>query len=345
MMPLVADPCLEVAGLESLEVVRYYLQHGCLPENIPASLAAQPAFQEIIDQLESVQQLTLALASGDLTPEVKKKGKVIGALKSLQANLRHLTWQTQRIAAGDLRQQVHFMGEYAAAFNQMVANLAQSRQELEERARELDDGKQEALMLMATAQEARQEIESAYARLSAQMEENQKLQLLLREQAIRDPLTSCYNRRYFDETINRELARARRESYPVSLVMMDIDHFKQVNDTHGHQAGDAVLRAAGELFKNSVRSGDMVIRFGGEEFLVVMPNVTLETALARSEIFRQSFAALKVNYAGRELTNTISQGVAVFPASGATSEQVLQAADEALYLAKQSGRNCVRTIH
>ncbi len=125
-------------------------------------------------------------------------------------------------------------------------------------------------------------------RLQTQLIEIGVLQSKLREQAIRDPLTNLFNRRYLEETLERELARAAREDYPLCVIMIDLDHFKRVNDTHGHEAGDEVLKALAFTLFEQCRRGDFACRFGGEEFVVVMPNINMDTAYERAENIRQS---------------------------------------------------------
>jgi diguanylate cyclase (GGDEF)-like protein len=165
------------------------------------------------------------------------------------------------------------------------------------------------------------------------------LQSKLREQAIRDPLTNLFNRRYLEETLERELSRAARENYPICLIMMDIDHFKRVNDTYGHEAGDLVLKAISEALSEHSRRGDFACRFGGEEFVVVMPNMNLETAYERAEHLRQSLNLLRVPYEYYSLSVTISMGIACYPENGQTRETILRAADQAMYGAKEAGRD------
>jgi diguanylate cyclase (GGDEF)-like protein/PAS domain S-box-containing protein len=182
----------------------------------------------------------------------------------------------------------------------------------------------------------------AQSAIQQQMEAIRALQDRLREQAIRDPLTTCYNRRYLAETLPRELARARRENYPLSLVMIDIDHFKTVNDTHGHPTGDAVLRALGRLLHSRCRAGDMVCRYGGEEFLLVLPNLLLDSALLRAETWRAETATLRLRQDQQAIGVTVSIGVAAFPQHGEEIGALIQAVDQALYAAKRAGRNCVQ---
>jgi len=176
-------------------------------------------------------------------------------------------------------------------------------------------------------------------RLQGQLIEIGLLQSKLREQAIRDPLTDIFNRRYLDETLDRELSRAGRENYPVCVIMIDIDHFKRVNDTYGHEAGDLVLKAIAETLSEQSRRGDFACRYGGEEFVVALPNMTLETAHERAEDLRKSLNRLRVPYEYYSLSVTISMGIACFPENGLTRNAILRAADQAMYAAKQAGRD------
>jgi diguanylate cyclase (GGDEF)-like protein/PAS domain S-box-containing protein len=176
-------------------------------------------------------------------------------------------------------------------------------------------------------------------RLQTQLIEIGLLQSKLREQAIRDPLTNLFNRRYLEETLDRELARAMREDYPVCIIMIDLDHFKRINDTYGHEAGDQVLKALAVTLSEECRRGDFACRYGGEEFVVVMPNITMDTAYERAENIRQSLNSLSVPYKQHNLTITISMGIACHPTNGESREMILRAADQAMYGAKKAGRD------
>ncbi len=171
---------------------------------------------------------------------------------------------------------------------------------------------------------------------------NVKLRDQLRDQSIRDPLTGLFNRRYMLETCNREFSRARRTRQAISLVSIDVDHFKKFNDNHGHDAGDTVLGAVGGCLETSFRNEDVPCRFGGEEFLVILPGATLEEAARRAEELRCKVEALVVRYVEKNLPKiTVSIGVAAFPDAGDDPQVVMKAADEALYRAKDGGRNRV----
>jgi diguanylate cyclase (GGDEF)-like protein/PAS domain S-box-containing protein len=171
--------------------------------------------------------------------------------------------------------------------------------------------------------------------------EVQALQEKLREQSTHDSLTGLYNRRYLDDTLARELTLAQRHGYEVSVILGDLDHFKSVNDRFGHLAGDEVLRAFGDLMKQHARSSDIYCRYGGEEFLLVLPQVTTAVAIERTEQLRRSLAAKPIPYGDVPIPITASFGIATFPRDGQTADMLLAAADKALYAAKTAGRNRV----
>jgi diguanylate cyclase (GGDEF)-like protein/PAS domain S-box-containing protein len=165
-----------------------------------------------------------------------------------------------------------------------------------------------------------------------------KSEASLREQSVRDHLTGLFNRRYMEETLERELLRAARKQLSLSIIMVDVDDFKQFNDTHGHAAGDAVLRKMGNLLRRHVRGEDIACRYGGDEFIIVLPDSIREVTIARAELLCESTKKFHLKYEGHILKAiTLSQGVAVFPENGATSKAVLKAVDTALYRAKRAG--------
>ncbi len=171
---------------------------------------------------------------------------------------------------------------------------------------------------------------------------NLKLREALREQSIRDPLTGLYNRRYMEEALKQQLSRVTRQLHPLGLIMIDIDHFKNFNDTHGHAAGDALLRELGRLLESHIRGGDVACRYGGEEFLLIMPDASLEAAHQRAKQLQQEAKRLRVQDAGLSLDGiTLSLGVAIYPEHGRSKDTVLRAADAALYRAKEEGRDRV----
>ena len=177
--------------------------------------------------------------------------------------------------------------------------------------------------------------------LQQQLDENRALQAQLSEQANRDPLTGLYNRRYLDVTLVRELARCEREGQRLSLMMIDIDHFKRVNDSYGHLAGDEFLKKLATMLNEQARVADVTCRFGGEEFLLLLPNVTQDVALVRAEQWRVAAAAMIVPFEEFRLQATLSIGIAIYPDHGRSPDELICCADQALYRAKTEGRNRV----
>ncbi|MBL8958090.1 MAG: GGDEF domain-containing protein, partial [Myxococcaceae bacterium] len=171
--------------------------------------------------------------------------------------------------------------------------------------------------------------------------------LILREelkaQSIRDPLTGLFNRRYTEETLERELKGAARSKAPVGVLMIDVDHFKRVNDTHGHDGGDLVLKAIADVLRARTRGHDVVSRLGGEELLVILPGASLEAAEEKAEALRAAIAKLELSHRGRRIEVTASFGVSAFPEHGSHGAELTRAADQALYTAKRTGRDRVVT--
>lgn len=191
----------------------------------------------------------------------------------------------------------------------------------------------------ATAQAWREHAQRVAEQLGLALA-NLKLRKQLRDQSIRDILTGLHNRRYLEESLPRELARAEREKYPVAVFMLDVDHFKMFNDSYGHEAGDAVLHALGRVLNESVRVGDLACRFGGEELTVALPRVAPEQAREWAARVMQRVRDTEVKVGGRSLPAvTVSVGLAFAPEHGTDLETVIQAADLALYEAKRSGRD------
>lgn len=169
---------------------------------------------------------------------------------------------------------------------------------------------------------------------------NIRLREALREQATRDPLTGLFNRRYLDETLEREILRALREKKPIAAAMIDIDHFKQFNDTHGHEAGDRVLTEVSHCIRANLRQSDIAYRYGGEEILIVMPASEAGEATKRIGEIAERLKNLNVAWGEKVLPAiTISAGIASMPQHGASADAIIRAADHALYAAKQAGRN------
>jgi diguanylate cyclase (GGDEF)-like protein len=171
---------------------------------------------------------------------------------------------------------------------------------------------------------------------------NLRMRETLQHQALRDPLTGLYNRRFFLDALERELRRAVRKQSSIGVIMLDVDYFKQFNDAHGHAAGDALLRGASALLQARVRAADVLCRFGGDEFSILMPEANLKDTMGRAEELRQAFKQFNFSWHGHGLQGvTISLGAAAFPTDAATAEMLLNIADAGLYKAKSAGRDQV----
>jgi diguanylate cyclase (GGDEF)-like protein/PAS domain S-box-containing protein len=165
---------------------------------------------------------------------------------------------------------------------------------------------------------------------------------ILLSQATRDPLTGLYNRRYMEESLERELHRAARQQKPLGVMLVDLDHFKRFNDLHGHLAGDELLRGLGAFLQQNIRANDIACRYGGEEFTLILPDSSLEDTRRRAEELREGVRALVVRYRQELLGGiTLSIGVAAYPDHGTSGDELLHEADRALYRAKGAGRNRV----
>ena len=189
--------------------------------------------------------------------------------------------------------------------------------------------------------QAEVELRQANNRLQSQLQEIEFLQTKLETQARQDQLTGLFNRHYLNEILPQALQQAGIEHYPIAFVMLDIDHFKRVNETFGHRAGDLVIHTFSQILFKQIGTGDVPCRLGGEEFLGILPGMTLDAGFQWAEIIRQSFEAAAVFWRNSEVKTTVSGGVAIFPDHGTQDDDLLHAVDLALYDAKKAGRNQV----
>ncbi|RCK73731.1 MAG: GGDEF/response regulator receiver domain protein [Anaerolineae bacterium] len=454
-------------------------------------------YEEALRALLEIRRLAIALGKGELSYEIKAKGTLAGALKSLQANLRHLSWQTQRVSQGDFTQRVEFMGEFATAFNEMVSQLDAMARELQTQQDELV--RRNDILILEVAERERAEaaereqrqlaeaLQAAAMALNATLDYEQVLDIMLdrigdliaydsavimevegmqarvrraknyhrygeevekrvlascfdipktpnlftmfttlkplvisdvdhypgwdrhktgnpvrswigspiyahgqvlaffsldklepnyyqekhahklemfanhaalamvnarlfqeiQRLAITDTLTGLYNRRYFFERACHEFTRSCRYHHPITLVMLDLDHFKSVNDTYGHPAGDLVLQTISRLVLQTVRKIDLVARFGGEEIILLLPETTPQAGERLAERLRQKIAATRIPVNNHSISITASFGVCGGNPTDCNLEPqraietLIELADQALYQAKQGGRNQV----
>ena len=189
---------------------------------------------------------------------------------------------------------------------------------------------------------ARQRVLAMAGALLAISIRNAQLFHELRENSLRDGLTGCFNRTHALDVLDTELRRARRSQTPVSLIMFDLDRFKDINDRYGHLCGDAVLAAVGAKMREVLRGSDLKCRYGGEEFLVLLPETPLEGAKRVADTLRRELADMPVNWKGELIAVTASFGVSVALPAEIDSKALIGRADAALYRAKDQGRNCVR---
>ncbi len=190
---------------------------------------------------------------------------------------------------------------------------------------------------------AEDNLQLANEQLHLQLAEIEDLHVILQEQALHDPLTGLYNRRYMEDALKKELARAVREEYQVSIALLDMDNLKTFNDTYGHAVGDKALVLLSDQLKELTRIDDITCRYGGDEFLVILHKTTLASGYKRVEQWRKTLEEIRIEYEDQELQITFTAGIATYPTHGQTLEEVIKMADDALYQAKDKGRNYIMT--
>lgn len=324
-----------VAQLDlALERISQVLHNVRYETELPSGLKGHVRLAELLCDLAAIRKFLMALSRGELGERLACKGVLAGALKGLQSNLHHLTWQTRMVAGGDYSQRVEFMGDFAEAFNSMAAQLGQAMADLRNSQAEL----------LQKNRELSEEIQQRKA-LEADLRLSEEK---YRRQAVHDDLTGLYNRRHFLVQAVKEASRQKRRNGSLALLLLDIDHFKSVNDRYGHAAGDIVLRGVAELVINSLRKGDMGARYGGEEMVLLLADTDLAGAMRAAERLRRDIADMKMATRSGEICVTVSLGVAMLSCSEQADlplrrqvEEGIRRADEAMYQAKETGRNRV----
>jgi diguanylate cyclase (GGDEF)-like protein len=280
---------------EWIDLIYTRLTSVKIPGNpeIDPDLAENPRFKKLWSFLEDLRALSYALSKGDLQKFAYSKGFVLSNLKALQANLRHLTWQTKQVADGDFSQRVEFLGEFSDSFNEMTEKLEKST---------------EALVQLASV----------------------------------DFLTQLPNRRAAMRALEQVYALFKRHGRPFCIAMFDIDHFKSVNDTYGHEAGDKVLQSVSATVRGLFRETDIFARFGGEEFIAILPETDIRGAVTLAEKVRGALESTAIELSdGTILHKTVSIGVAEASQDDNDFSKIIVRSDEALYEAKAGGRNRV----
>lgn len=302
---------------------------------IPEGLKSIPEVAELHHRVSELRETMSSFSKGDFDRDLRVSGSCAGYLKALQANIRHLNWQVHAVAEGDFTQQVTFMGELSKSFNEMTRKLDSTVQRLTSKEEEL----------LALTAELKQEIN---ARIKVEMNLRTS-EARYRKMAVYDWLTGVYNRRHFMELAQGEMGRSLRGNLRMSIAMLDVDHFKQFNDVHGHLNGDICLQHVARIISATVRRMDIVARFGGEEFVILLPETDLETAYGVAERMRIALetSPVKLEY-GETAKITASLGVAEVERNndldlGNMVMEGINWADKAMYLAKEAGRNQVKT--
>lgn len=301
------------------------------PELFPELVNDNERLRQMLLNLLEMRRFFFAIANGDLSGIYNFMGYMGGTLKTLQANLKHLTWQTQMIASGDLTQRVDFMGDFSVAFNQMANKLDETMNSLKQKEAELmqiNEALTKEIQMRKLMEKSLKESEKRYKGLSQT-----------------DSLTGIYNRRYFFLLAEKEVKKAYRYKRDLSVFMLDLDFFKKINDTYGHAAGDKVLQLTAKILTQNLRSVDIFGRYGGEEFVIMLPETNSIDALKVAERIRRYIETTSFEVDDNVIINiTVSLGVCSEPVKGTditNLNKLIDGADQALYRAKRSGRNRV----
>lgn len=303
------------------------------PPALPERYAEVDSLHTLHATLCNLRDFLHAASNGDLSGNVPLKGYVGGTLKTLQANLRHMTWQTKMVASGDFSQRVEFMGEFSESFNTMVVRLDQTLRELRAKEAELSRANEELRKENAIRRDT-----------EAELRQNKEE---LRKLAMTDALTGLFNRRHFNRVLEEEIGRALRYRRPLSVMVFDIDHFKRVNDTYGHSCGDRVLVMIADTLREVLRTTEIAARYGGEEFIVLLPETPASKAVAVAERLRSRIEEAALSTEQGQVWVTASFGVSDVLQRGDTraDDQILSefvsCADRAMYVSKEVGRNRV----
>ncbi len=303
------------------------------PPAFPERYAAVDTLRTVHTTLCELRKFLYAVSNGDLSGRVPLHGYVGGSLKNLQASLRHMTWQTKMVAAGDFSQRVEFMGEFSESFNAMVLQLDRTLQEL-----------------MAKKTELSQVNEGLHKEISIRIETEaalRKIQAELQRLAMTDALTGLFNRRHFNQVAAEEISRALRYQRPLSVMLFDIDFFKRVNDNFGHRSGDGVLAMIARITLEVLRATETSARWGGEEFIVLLPETSAVAAAAVAERLRHKIeeAVFPTEQGPVKVTASFGVSDVLERADTRVHDQLLSefvsTADRAMYASKSAGRNRV----
>ncbi|SBV97710.1 putative Response regulator PleD [uncultured delta proteobacterium] len=317
---------------DPFSLAMHLLRKGLFHGQYETTLHRAPEFsqvEELLRYLEQVQHHLAGLARGNISSPVPLDGYTGALLREMQENLHHVTWQARQLTVGDFSCDAGCMGELSEAFTVMGKTLQAAMARLEQQKQDLT----------ALSENLRREVEARAAMEKDLRREQARLQKL----ASTDPLTGIANRRYFFQAAVRELERIRRTKAPACLAMLDIDHFKALNDSLGHNAGDKALRQITKIITSVVRPYDVVGRYGGDEFIFLFPEISRDQAHALLERLRGAVEKAVISAGKGNPDITVSIGLIELEAekkiSGNTLDAIIKRADEALYTAKKQCRN------
>ena len=297
----------------------------------PSGLEKHEELAALLQYVSDMRTVLTSLSHGSFQTPITLRGYTGGLLKALQGNIRHMLWMISQVAEGKLFHQVDYMGDFADSFNTMTRALQEARDALEHQKE----------CYAALAEELRLEVA---AKIKAQEELQYELERQ-RELATTDGLTGVANRRSFLQLAYHTLERSRRHNKPLCLAMLDVDYFKEINDSYGHQIGDMVLRHLTTTIARNLRSYDIIGRYGGDEFILLFPDTHRSGAAHTLERLHHAIKTGDFSDCGG-IAFTISIGLAAtFPHQNTmTLEDIIARADKALYLSKARGRNCVSVL-
>jgi diguanylate cyclase (GGDEF)-like protein len=309
-----------------LEHIQKLLRDSKMPE-LEGEIADDPLFRQIHDDLATIRSIALSYSQGDFSPDITARGIIPGCFKALQAHMRHLIWQVQMVEKGDFNQEVRFMGDFSDAFNSMMRRFQLGLTKLQKNEESLID----------INNSLRKEVEH----MDALKESEARFKFL----ASHDSLTGMLNRRSFIEKAELMLADAVQRDVMCCMAMMDIDHFKEFNDTYGHPAGDEALRHVAKTIEEGLRKNDFVGRYGGEEFMLFFFDANEETGMNVLERLRKNLCETPVLLESGPVTVKASFGLVGYTRENVGEKKniqhLIEEADTALYAAKMAGRNRV----
>ncbi|MDR1862830.1 MAG: diguanylate cyclase [Treponema sp.] len=321
---------MEENANQALEHIYKLLRDNRIPE-LSEELESIPLLKDIHDDLKSIREIVYSFSTGNLLRSINTEGIIPDCLKAFQSMLQHLIRQVRLVEKGDFSQRLEYLGDFADAFNRMIEQLDATLKEF----RQKEDS------LQKLAEKLRGEVDRRNSTVAALQKSESQFKYL----ASHDPLTGVMNRRSFMERASLELENEALLKTPCGIIMMDIDFFKNFNDTYGHLAGDEALRHVVRVIGSLLRKNDFLGRYGGEEFVVLFSNADEAMGVQIAERVRKAVQHNPVHLENGPAAITASFGVAAACSNenqgGSYIEVLISNADSALYQAKHEGRNKV----